>query len=158
MKHYRCGWDSFIKFVRFEVEDDTKNFFWHDKWNGDLTLKEKFLEFLIVAKNRDARVAYSMDCSNGAIHWNPLFFRPVQDWEMKAMEYFLDDLYSTKVRQEGTDKIVCHSSRKMDSRFKAIIRCCIQRVNGFPWEKHLESLSFITGSILHLDYCSWEIF
>lgn len=42
-----------------------------------------------------------MDCSNGAIHWNPLFFRPVQDWEMKAMEYFLDDLYSTKVRQEG---------------------------------------------------------
>ena len=27
MKHDRCGWDSFIKFVRFEVEDDTKIFF-----------------------------------------------------------------------------------------------------------------------------------
>lgn len=57
---------------------------------------------------------------------------------MKAMEYFLDDLYSTKVRQEETDKIVCHSSKTMDSRFKAIFRCCIQRVNGFPLEKHLE--------------------
>ena len=43
---------------------------------------------------------------------------------MKAMDYILDDLYSTKVRQEGTDKIVCHSSKKMDSRFKAIFRCC----------------------------------
>ena len=44
MKHDRCGWDSFIKFVRFEVEDDTKKFFFffgHDKWNGGLTLKEK---------------------------------------------------------------------------------------------------------------------
>lgn len=57
---------------------------------------------------------------------------------MKAMEYFLDDHYSTKVRQEETDKIVCHSSKTMDSRFKAIFRCCIQRVNGFPLEKHLE--------------------
>ena len=40
------------------------------------------------------------------------------------MDYILDDLYSTKVRQEGTDKIVCHSSKKMDSRFKATFRCC----------------------------------
>ena len=27
MKHYRCGWDSFIKFVRFEVETTPRIFF-----------------------------------------------------------------------------------------------------------------------------------
>ena len=45
----------------------------------------------------------------------------------------------------------------MDSRLKATVRCCAQRVIGLPMEKHMESLSSTTGFFLHLDYCFGKI-
>ena len=82
---------------------------------------------------------------------------------MKAMDYILDDLYSTKVRQEGTDKIVCHSSKKMDSRFKAIFRCCsLKYKTGYfsLWKDvqimHILSLYTIVGIGYNFDF--WLFF
>jgi hypothetical protein len=34
-KHIRRGWDSFSKFVCFEVGVGSKVSFWHDIWYGD---------------------------------------------------------------------------------------------------------------------------
>jgi hypothetical protein len=39
MEIIRKGWETFSKFVRYEVGDGSKVSFWHDVWCGDIPLK-----------------------------------------------------------------------------------------------------------------------
>jgi hypothetical protein len=36
---YRRGWETFSKFVRYEVGDESKLSFWHDVWFREQPLK-----------------------------------------------------------------------------------------------------------------------
>lgn len=53
---------------------------------GDGTFKERHLKLYMIARNRDALVSYYMERINGQVHWNSLFFRADQDWEMESLE------------------------------------------------------------------------
>jgi hypothetical protein len=56
-KYIRHGWNSFCRFLKFDIGDGTQVRFWYDLWCGDHPLKEEFLEFFVVACIRNASVA-----------------------------------------------------------------------------------------------------
>ena len=72
---------------------------------GELPLKILFPELYNIACNKDAWVEENMGISNGLIHWNVLFIRPVRGWEIDVVSRFFELLYSHKLRYGGEDKI-----------------------------------------------------
>ena len=88
------------------VGDGTWLKFWHDRWCGDMPLKEVYPEFFSIALDRNVSVvADLMSHGNGMIHWDVLFTRSVQDWELESISSFMDLLYSTSVQGAGEDML-----------------------------------------------------
>ena len=79
-------WAMFAKFICYEAGDGSKIRFWRDIWCGDYSLKNKFAELFLIARNRHN--AGRLFCFIGGIHWNPSFLRAVQDWESESMTLF----------------------------------------------------------------------
>jgi hypothetical protein len=89
----------------------SKMLFWPDVWCGELPLKVLFPELFTIAYGKDEWVEENMHINNGIIHWNILFTRPVQDWEVDRVARFFKLLYSQKVWYGGEDKICCIPSK-----------------------------------------------
>jgi hypothetical protein len=96
---YKKGWETFSKFVRYEVDDGSKVSFWHDEWCGDLPLKISCLDLFSIACSKEAWLAENMKFRDGNINWNVIFTRPVHDWEVDVVFSFFEMLYSLRVRQ-----------------------------------------------------------
>jgi hypothetical protein len=56
-KYIRKGWETFSRFLRYEVGDGSRTRFWHDLWCGDTVLKEVFPDLFGIARVKDASVA-----------------------------------------------------------------------------------------------------
>jgi hypothetical protein len=56
-KYIRKGWETFSRFLRYEVGDGSRTRFWHDLWCGDTVLKEVFPDLYGIARVKDALVA-----------------------------------------------------------------------------------------------------
>jgi hypothetical protein len=48
-----------------------------------------FSRFVSIVRNKDAMVAENLVVQNGVIQWNVIFTRPVLDWEMEMVLFFL---------------------------------------------------------------------
>ena len=59
-------------------------------WCGDCTLKEAFPEFYCISKARESSIAEVMCFFVGRIHWDAQFCRPVHDWELESLAFFMD--------------------------------------------------------------------
>lgn len=49
--------DCFLCFIRYVVDDGSKIRFWHDLWNGETPLKERYSHLFLIARDKDAKVA-----------------------------------------------------------------------------------------------------
>jgi hypothetical protein len=129
------GWPSFSKYLFFLVGDGSRVRFWHDRWCGDSSLKEAYPELFCIALDRNALVADLMSRANGMIHWDVLFIRSVQDWELESISSFMDLLYSTPVQGEGEDKL---SWGKPDSKVFSVKQyyrsLSSPSIRSFPWK------------------------
>ena len=69
------------------------------------------------------------------IHWDVLFTRSVQDWELEFISSFMDLLYSTPVQGEGEDKL---SWGKPDSKVFSVKHyyrsLSSPSIRSFPWK------------------------
>ena len=69
------------------------------------------------------------------IHWDVLFTRSVQDWELEFISSFMDLLYSTPVQGEGEDKL---SWGKPDSKVFSVKQyyrsLSSPSIRSFPWK------------------------
>ena len=59
-----------------------------------------------IARNKAAFVVECLCWHNGIAHWNVLFVRPIQDWELASLESFFALLCSSKVDGNEEDKVV----------------------------------------------------
>ncbi len=46
-----------------------------------------------------------MRWNNGAINWEIMFTRTIQDWELELLQPFIALLYSTKTNRDGEDRM-----------------------------------------------------
>ena len=66
-------------------------------WSGDCTLKEAFPEFYYISKARESSIAEVMCFFVGRIHWDAQFCRPMHDWELESLVFFMNIVYSSSV-------------------------------------------------------------
>ena len=51
------GWESFSEHLSFVVGEGTRIRFWHDRWIGDNTLKDLYLELYVCSAVKDACIS-----------------------------------------------------------------------------------------------------
>jgi hypothetical protein len=111
-KYIRKGWEKFCNYVRFVVGDGSHISFWHDWWCGERSLKHCYPVLYSIVRNKATMVVDNLAVQNGNIHWNVLFTRQFQDWEMEMVLSFFERLYSTSIRQGEGDKLVWNLSTR----------------------------------------------
>ena len=78
---------------------------------GELPLKEVFPLLYSIAWNKEAFVAEHLCWQNGFVHWDVLFIRMFQDWELESLNSFFALLYSIEVGQSEEDKVAWFAAR-----------------------------------------------
>jgi hypothetical protein len=116
VKKLGCVEGEFSKFVRFEVGDGSKVWFWHDVWCEDHTLKEAFLMLFAIACFMEALVADLVQLSNNSQQWNVSFIRAVDDWEVELVTWLFNLLYSLSLGRGGKNRMCWIPSKYKGSR------------------------------------------
>jgi hypothetical protein len=104
-KFISAGWDTFFRFVQFQVGDGSRTRFWDDVWCLDVPLKEAFPGLYHLACIKDATVADSVLFRGAAANWEVNFTRTTQDWELGTISAFLELLYSTTIKRNEEDRM-----------------------------------------------------
>ena len=76
---FRIGWEIFSSHTRLVLGYGSWIQFWHDRWCGDMTLKEEFPMLYSIAREKNASVAANVDVLGGAPQWNIIFSMEVHD-------------------------------------------------------------------------------
>ncbi|KAG7951268.1 hypothetical protein I3843_13G157100 [Carya illinoinensis] len=107
-KSIKGGWGVLYQHIGFMVDDGSKIRFWHDIWCVDTTLKDSFL----VVYEQKASVAELLGVSEGSMQCNVSSPQAAQDWEICVFFDFFNLLYSSEVRDVGSDKMFWVPSKK----------------------------------------------
>uniref|UniRef100_A0A2N9IUG7 RRM domain-containing protein n=1 Tax=Fagus sylvatica TaxID=28930 RepID=A0A2N9IUG7_FAGSY len=99
------GWDSFKRFISFEIGDGSKVSYWHDVWCGDRSLKEMYPDLFAISCSPDSMVADLMRRHNDVLHWDLTFIWYIQDWESDSLLALLELLYANPIIGIGKDTI-----------------------------------------------------
>jgi hypothetical protein len=133
-KYIRKGWETFSRFLRYEVGDGSRTRFWHDLWCGDTVLKEVFPDLYGIARVKDASMADNMEILGGSVQWNASFVREAHDWEVDVFASF-QILHSTRVNSDRADCLRWVSSKKGVFRVKSYFgSLSCSGGTRFPWK------------------------
>jgi hypothetical protein len=72
-KNIKKGWETFLRFFRFEVGDGARTKFCHNLWCGDTVLKDAFPVLFGIAHANDASVANNFELFGGSNQWSGAF-------------------------------------------------------------------------------------
>lgn len=89
--------------VGFGVGDGSQVRFWHDRWCGEVALKDSFPRLYMVARDRDGVVVTAMEWVGDVLMWGPSFRRALRDEEEGDLTTLLGMLGRAKVRRHGED-------------------------------------------------------
>jgi hypothetical protein len=98
--------------VRLEVGDGYNVRFWHDLWCGDRPLKLCYLVLFSIARFKDAWVVDILSMVDGVAHWNVVFTRLAQDWEVEMVISLYERLYSHRIQHGAVDRLVWSLSKR----------------------------------------------
>ncbi len=97
------GWESINAHLRYKVGIDDRVRLWHDKWCGDVILKEAFPMLYECASNQAATISEVVVREHGRVDWNVIFVRNFNDWELNIVVSFLHLLQSHLSSREVDD-------------------------------------------------------
>ena len=102
------GWESFSKHLSFVKGEGTRIRFWHDRWIGDNTLKDLYLELYVCSAVQDVCISEVLWISKGGTMrvWDLRFYRAFEDWELAA-SYFLFQLIQTRIPRGDRSDTLC---------------------------------------------------
>jgi hypothetical protein len=121
--------------ISYRVGDGSRICFWHDVWCGEAALKSSFQELYSIAHDKEFLVSDYLEHSDTYIHWNPSFFRAIQDWELEFLVVFLDLLYSSKPHPRGTDRMLWTPAINQGFELKSYYSSLQSRESClFPWK------------------------
>lgn len=109
--------------------------FWDNLWCGESFLNEAFPMLYHIARKKDTFVAEYLCWHNGIAHWDVLFVRPIQDWELTSLESFFDLPCSSKVDGNEEDKVVWVVAWSGSFEVKSFYSILSDGGNcSFPWK------------------------
>ena len=84
------GWQTFAKHFSVVVGDESCTLFWHDKWTGDVPLKNLYPQLFLCSTNKETCISDVLSLSVGDNDrvWSLRFQREFNDWEL-ATSYSL---------------------------------------------------------------------
>ena len=101
-KGIMLGWDDFSNHLRYKVGRGDRVRLWHDKWCGDMILKESFPALFACASNQVATISEVIIHDNGRVDWNVSFAQNFNDWELDSVASFLG-LLQAHIPSRGVD-------------------------------------------------------
>jgi hypothetical protein len=135
-KGIRRGWDQFTHFISFSVGNGARVKFWSDVWVGDSTLKGAFPDLFSIAADKEAAVADYLRIQNDHIHWEVMFERNLQDWEIESLTSFLDRIYSASLNDSGIDQMCWQRDGQRGFTVKSYYSCLnASPPIQFPWKE-----------------------
>jgi hypothetical protein len=124
-KFIRRGWDTVAKYLRFEVGEGSHIRFWHDLWCGNKPLKLCYSALYSIARFPDAWVVDNWSVVGGVAHWNILFMRYAQNWEVEMVICFYEQSYSIRIRHGEVDRVVWNLLKKMNFEVKTFYKALV---------------------------------
>ena len=103
-KGIMCGWDDFSAHVRYKVGRGDRIRLWHDRWCGDVSLKDLFPGLYACASDQAATINEALVREDDRVDWRVNFVRNFNDWELDSVASFLGLLQSnlpTRVVDDG---------------------------------------------------------
>ena len=113
--------------------DGTRVKFWKHVLCGDCSLKEAFPKLYGFSRANDSSMAEVMGWFGGQLHWSFLFHRSPQDWEEESFDWFVDIVYSSKVRWVGLDKVCWKLARSRGFEVSSFYVSFYPPSLSFPW-------------------------
>ena len=126
--------------MSFVKGEGTRIRFWHDRWIGDNTLKDLYLELYVCSAVQDVCIFEVLWISKGGTMrvWDLRFYRAFEDWELAA-SYFLFQLIQTRIPRGDRSDTLCwrlKGNGKFDTLM--ILFCFVMRM----WSKSFMSRCF----------------
>lgn len=97
------GWDVFAHHIDFIVGEGNRVRLWHDRWCGDIVLKDAFPTLFACTSHQDITIDSCFITQGETLHqtWDVAFNRNFNDWELETMVDFLNFLNSHLPGREG---------------------------------------------------------
>jgi hypothetical protein len=98
-------------------------------------------------------VVDNLSVVDGVAHWNVVFTRYAQDWEVDMVLSFYERLYSNRIQHGAVDRLVWNLSKRGIFEVKTLYRAFTSpEVVSFPWKsiwrvKSLKRLSFFVWTM-----------
>ena len=134
-KFIRASWDDFSRHSAFQVGDGAQVKFWLDTWCGDQPLQDTFPNLFRLARVLDVSVADHLQILGTSHHWDVVFSRQAQDWELEIVSAFMELLYSCPIRRGSLDEMCWRLSSQKAFTVRSYYSCLLQPSGSFfPWK------------------------
>ena len=136
-KGIMANWDSFQKYIVFEVGNGNKVQFWYDKWCGDYALKDRFPLLFECSRDREAFIDFVYSRSSGVEtrEWHLRFVRNFNDWEVDVVASLFNLIHSKSPVHESNDEIKWSLKKNGIFDIGSFYHAIQGKVSrGFPWK------------------------
>uniref|UniRef100_A0A2N9FL13 Reverse transcriptase zinc-binding domain-containing protein n=1 Tax=Fagus sylvatica TaxID=28930 RepID=A0A2N9FL13_FAGSY len=134
-KFIRAGWDSFSRHSAFKVGDGSRVKFWLDTWCGNQPFRDSFPELFRLTRVPDASAADHLQILGSSHHWDIIFSRQAQDWELETVTALMELLYSYPIQWGSLDALYWRPSSHKVFTVRSYYSCLVQPSRSFfPWK------------------------
>jgi len=117
--------------VHLEVGDGYNVWFWHYLWCGDSLLKLCYPAVFSIARFKDVWSVDNLFVLDGVAHWNVVFTRLAQDWEVEMVLSFYERLYSHRIQHGAVDRLVWSLSKRGHFEVTLLYKALVKRFPHF---------------------------